>query len=175
MLPMIELGGNINIHSLFANWLRDMQRNGVETAEGRVYNHIDELLRDSCDELNSGRYLKAAAIWARITRLLSKQQTANKPQLEQQLVVVFKYMDSVDKMKPKDLTTVTLSMAKIVKNIREASHMKRINVYHQTLGRLLQKSNPFGHFHFAMAANKKMISFDARDLSNLLCLCTGWP
>lgn len=102
MLPIIGLHGNINIHMIgkspavryFCSWfsylLRDTQRNCVETAEGRVpfvqsINNIDDLLRDSCDELNSGRYLKASAIWACISQFLSEQQTTNNTQLEQHL------------------------------------------------------------------------------------------
>jgi hypothetical protein len=41
---------------------------------------------------------------------------------------------------------VTLLMAKIVNSIREANHARRINFYHQALGSILQKMNPFGPF-----------------------------
>jgi hypothetical protein len=74
-------------------------------------------------------------------------------------------MDSLDKMNSKDLSAVTLSMAKIAKSIREANKMKRMNVYHRELGSILQRTNPFGRF--AIAADRKLISFEVRDLSNL--------
>jgi hypothetical protein len=43
--------------------------------------------------------------------------------------------------------------------------MKRSNVYHRALGSLLQHSNPFGHF--AKAADRKLMDFEARHMSNL--------
>jgi hypothetical protein len=133
------------------------------------YHNIDDLLRDSIIFLDSGRPLPTGAVWTRIFRLMSERQpsqVSNNLQLEQNLVAIFRYtMDSLDKIKPKDLATITLSMAKIVKNIREASQMKRMNYCHRALGSLLQKSNPFGHF--AMAADRKLISFEERELSNI--------
>ena len=68
-------------------------------------------------------------------------------------------------MKYRDLTTVIHSMAKIVKCIREGNQTRTMNVYYQALGRLLQQENPFGHF--AKAADKQLMKFDARHVSNL--------
>jgi hypothetical protein len=104
-----------------------------------------------------------------ISRLLSqgKRVTTDKDLVQQQLDTLFKRtMNSVDKKKPKDLTTIILSMAKIVKTVREAIQMKRTNIYHQTLGNLLQRSNPFRHF--AKAAERILVKFDARNISNLV-------
>jgi hypothetical protein len=82
-----------------------------------------------------------------------QQQTANNTQLEQPLSAIFRYtVDSLDKMNCKDLSIVTLLMAKIVNSIREANHARRMNFYHQALGSILQKMNPFGRF--AKAADR---------------------
>jgi hypothetical protein len=132
---------------------------------------IDEVLRLAIKNIDNN-FLPSGAIWTLISRLLSRREriatnTADLVQWrEQQLTTLFQHtMSSLGKMKIKDLTTVTLSIAKIVKCIREASQTRTMNVNHQALGRLLQKSNPFGHF--AVAADRKLIEFDPRQLSNL--------
>jgi hypothetical protein len=118
---------------------------------------------------------QTAVAWTIMLRLLSKDNRSPRKgtvyvqgseQLEQQLDALFQHtMNSLDKMKHRDLTTVILSIAKIVKSIREANQTRTMNVYHQALESLLQKSNPFGHF--ATAADRKLIEFDPRSLSNL--------
>ncbi|KAL7507990.1 hypothetical protein ACHAXN_005094 [Cyclotella atomus] len=142
--------------------------------------NIDDVLRLALKDIDNLPPNQTAAAWTFILRLLTttNDQRRNRSlgrvaidvqgseQLEQQLDALFQHtMNSLVKMKYKDLTTVILSIAKVVKSIREANQTRTMNVYHQALESLLQKTNPFGHF--AMAADRKLIEFDARHLSNL--------
>jgi hypothetical protein len=143
--------------------------------------NIDDVLRLALKDIDNLPANQTAAAWTFILRLLTtttKDQRRNRgvgrvaidvqgsEQLEQQLDALFQHpMNPLVKMKYKDLTTVILSIAKVVKSIREANQTRTMNVYHQALESLLQKTNPFGHF--AMAADRKLIEFDARHLSNL--------
>jgi hypothetical protein len=139
--------------------------------------NIDEVLKLAINNIHNLQPTPTAAAWNFILRLLttSKDQSRNcgvgqlvqgSEQLEQHVSALFLHtMNSLEKMKHKDLTSVILSMAKFVKNIREANQMKRMTVYHRALGSLLQQSNPFGHF--ATTADRKLVDFDARHVSNL--------
>lgn len=77
----------------------------------------------------------------------------------------FQHTMSSHKLRSIDPTTIILSMATIVKSIREAHGRRRMSTYHQALQSVLQDSNPFGQF--ANAADSKVITFDARYMSNI--------
>jgi hypothetical protein len=91
--------------------------------------------------LESGGVLPSAPIWARISRLMSEQQprqVADHSILEQQVVeLVYHTMESLYHMKPKDLSTTILSMAKIAKTIREAKRRRKMNTTHLIFCQLL--------------------------------------
>ena len=130
--------------------------------------NIDDVLRLALKDIDNLSPNQTAVAWTFILRHLTKDQRRHRglgraaidvqgsEQLEQHLNDLFQHtMKSLDKMNYRDLATVILSMAKIVKNIREANNMKRLSVYHRALGSLLQQSNPFGHF--ANAAERELI------------------
>jgi hypothetical protein len=80
-------------------------------------------------------------------------------------------MNALELMKPKDLTTIILGLAKIVQNIQNAKEKRRVNTNQKVFGNVLldDKSNPnrITLNELAAAANNKLHRFDPRYLSNL--------
>ncbi|KAL7503366.1 hypothetical protein ACHAXN_001169 [Cyclotella atomus] len=147
-------------------------RRGSKVIRAIDYTSLDDLLRDSCDILNSGGLLPTAtaAVWARSSRLLSdKRQVASNLQLEQQVDQLFIYtMDSLNKLNHKELSTIILSIAKIAKTVKKA---KQKSGYHLAFGKLLldEESRPIeGVFDLlAIAADRILPHSDSRSLSNI--------
>jgi hypothetical protein len=139
------------------------------------YDSIDDLLRDSIDVLNSGGRVPTAAVWSRISRLMPERQprqNADNLQLEQGVDALFRHtMDSLGRLKPKDLTTIILSMAKIAKNVSDASRRKRVNNYQRAFGSILpdRNLNPSNDLFLVLAksADHLIAQFEPRCLSNL--------
>jgi hypothetical protein len=141
--------------------------------------NIDDVLKLVVDNIDNLPPNQVAAAWSFMPRLLSKEQrngldlrrtriddAKELEHREQQLQLFFQHtMSAIDKLRYRDLTTIVLSMAKSVKIIREAHERRKVNIYHQTLGSILQDSNPFGHF--AKAADRILVKFSARHMSNL--------
>jgi hypothetical protein len=79
--------------------------------------------------------------------------------------------NSLDTMRPKELTTIILAMAKIVQNVQSAKHRRRMNIYHEAFNELLldDKSTPRDIIfdRFCKAADETLRHFDARCLANL--------
>eukprot|EP00956_Cyclotella_meneghiniana_P012621 scaffold17948_cov37-Cyclotella_meneghiniana.AAC.6 len=114
-----------------------------------------------------------AATWNSISRLIFKDQRFhhNQLELEQQIRTLLQHTtDSLSRFRQKELATITLSIAKIVRSIREAHERRRVNFYHQAFGKILQESssNPNqGIFHaLAKATDANLPRFDARSFSN---------
>jgi hypothetical protein len=189
---------------------RDQGRNHVRLPLDGCRN-IDDVLKLVDKHIDNLPTNQAAAAWSFMSCLLSKEQRNGRDlrrtriddvqrpeQREQQLQLFFQHtMSSLDKLRYRDLTTIIFSMAKIVKSIRAAQERKGVSTYHHALRNIFQKSNPFGHF--ANAADAKVITFDARYMSNIaellecescrqntddvcckahvkscVCLCTRW-
>eukprot|EP00956_Cyclotella_meneghiniana_P012455 scaffold17701_cov38-Cyclotella_meneghiniana.AAC.2 len=115
-----------------------------------------------------------AATWNSISRLISKDQRFhhNRLELEQQIQALLHHTtDSLAKCKPKELATITLSIAKIVRSVREAHARRRVNFYHQSIGKVLQESssNPNqGIFHaLAKATDANLPHFESQALANI--------
>jgi hypothetical protein len=101
-----------------------------------------------------------------------QRETVNNQMLEQDVNDLFNHtMDSLDYMNYKDLTTIILSMAKIVKNVRKTKLRRKMNNIHQVFGQLLLNGDPNRMedvFDFcAMAADRTLPYSDARHISNL--------
>jgi hypothetical protein len=143
------------------------------------YNSIDDLLRDSCSVLNSGGSLRTAAVWSQISRLICAQQPSEtvinlqrEQQLEQQVDELFhNTMASLDRLKPKELTTIILSMAKITKTVKGAKQNRQMNSIQREFSELFVEEDSSlmkEIFDFcAMAADRILPLYDARHLSNL--------
>ncbi|KAL7507662.1 hypothetical protein ACHAXN_004803 [Cyclotella atomus] len=144
------------------------------------YNNIDELIRDSTKILTAGGLLPAAAVWNRMFRLLSDQKLPlrkansndNHMELGQQIAVLHKHtMSSLCRRKPKELTTIILSSAKIAQHIQRAMQKRCMNRIHCALANVFldDQSNPRRDLFnlCAKAANEKLPNYEARYLSNL--------
>eukprot|EP00956_Cyclotella_meneghiniana_P043162 scaffold255384_cov79-Cyclotella_meneghiniana.AAC.1 len=114
-----------------------------------------------------------AATWNSISRLIFKDQRFHhkRLELEQQIRTLLQHTtDSLSRCRQKELAIITLSIAKIVRSIREAHERGRVNFYHQAFGKVLQESsaNPNqGMSHaLAKATDANLPRFDARQLSN---------
>eukprot|EP00956_Cyclotella_meneghiniana_P030018 scaffold74564_cov56-Cyclotella_meneghiniana.AAC.4 len=135
---------------------------------------IDEILQTASKRIDDSLPVPDAAVWSSISRMITRQQFSkhrNTDIIELEISVLLRYTcDSFNKFKPKDLATITLSIAKIVRSIREAHQRRNVNIYHQAFGKVLQESstNPNqGIFHaLAKATDANLPQFAARDLSN---------
>eukprot|EP00956_Cyclotella_meneghiniana_P028404 scaffold65823_cov40-Cyclotella_meneghiniana.AAC.1 len=135
---------------------------------------IDEILETASKRIDESLPVPNAAVWSSISRMISRQQFSKHRStdiIEHQISVLLRYTcDSLNKSKPKDLATITLSIAKIVRSIREAHQRRRVSIYHQAFGKVLQESssNPNqGIFHaLAKATDAKLPHFESQALAN---------
>eukprot|EP00956_Cyclotella_meneghiniana_P009487 scaffold13137_cov57-Cyclotella_meneghiniana.AAC.8 len=135
---------------------------------------IDEILQTASKRIDDSLPVSYAAVWSSISRMISQQRFSkhrNTDIIEHQISVLLRYTcDSLNKSNPKDLATITLSVAKIVRSIREAHERRRVNIYHQAFGSVFQESssNPNRSiFHaLAKATYANLPDFESRYLSN---------
>eukprot|EP00956_Cyclotella_meneghiniana_P016884 scaffold27127_cov74-Cyclotella_meneghiniana.AAC.1 len=135
---------------------------------------IDEILETASKRIDESLPVADAAVWSSISRMITRQQFSkhrNTDTIEHQISVLLRFTcDSLTKLKPRQLSEITLSIAKIVQSIREANQRRRVSIYHQAFGKVLQESssNPNqGIFHaLAKATDANLPRFDARSLSN---------
>eukprot|EP00956_Cyclotella_meneghiniana_P033189 scaffold94258_cov68-Cyclotella_meneghiniana.AAC.2 len=118
-----------------------------------------------------------AAMWTYIFRLVSKgqrQKFVHKEDVAQLELLVWDIlevtMDSLPRMRPRDLATIILQLAKIA-NFVNSKHFKKLSASELALKNILldERSNPqHGIFDpLAEAANQIIIDFEPRYLSNL--------
>jgi hypothetical protein len=103
------------------------------------YYDIGELVQ-AANELEGLNAQNIAAVWSRITRLVSERQSRSFAEEEVMLQIrtlIVHTMKSMGAMQPKELTTIILSMAKIVKNVREAKQRRRVNIYQEAFDYIL--------------------------------------
>eukprot|EP00956_Cyclotella_meneghiniana_P018509 scaffold30905_cov45-Cyclotella_meneghiniana.AAC.1 len=135
---------------------------------------IDEILQTASKRIDDSLPVPIAAVWSSISRMITRQQFSKHRStdiIEHQVSVLLRYTcDSLNKSKPKDLSTITLSIAKIVRSIREAHHRRRMNIYHQAFGKVLQVNNSKPDqsiLHaLAKATDANLHHFDERSFSN---------
>eukprot|EP00956_Cyclotella_meneghiniana_P003305 scaffold4007_cov49-Cyclotella_meneghiniana.AAC.5 len=135
--------------------------------------NVDEVLQLVAKHIHSLHPNQTAAAWTFISKLMMKDLRCqqNRFELEQQMRSFLQHTThSLIRCNPRQLSTITLTIAKIVGNIREAHQRRRVNIYHQAFGKVLQESssNPNqGIFHaLAKATDANLPRFDARCLSN---------
>ena len=135
---------------------------------------IDEILHTASKRIDDSLPVSYAAVWSSISRMISQQRFSKHRStdiIEHQISVLLRFTcDSLTKLKPRQLSEITLSIAKIVQSIREAHQRRRVNFYHQAFGKVLQESssNPNQSiFHaLAKATDANLPDFESRDLSN---------
>jgi hypothetical protein len=136
---------------------------------------VDEVLRISSERIDNSLPVPSAAVWTSISRLITKPHFDIHHDVEKeegQVRILLQHtQDSLEKLKSKDLTTITLSIAKIVQNIREAHQRRQVNIYHQVLGAVLRENNSDPNtstsIFIAMAktADENLYQFEPRELS----------
>ncbi|KAL3769288.1 hypothetical protein ACHAWO_007960 [Cyclotella atomus] len=147
------------------------------------YDSINDLLEAAADVLSSGGSLPTASIWSRLARLMSQRQpyqklsnpTSQKEQtvdtLKLQVGAIFKHtIKSFDAARPKEMTTIILSMAKIAVNALKSRKQRRVSNFQKVFGNLFfdgQNINEVLFRHLAIRANDSLPHFNARELSNL--------
>jgi hypothetical protein len=140
---------------------------------------VDGVLRISLERIGDSLPVPNAAVWTSISRLITKPHfdIHHDVDLKQhQVRILLQHtQDSLGKLKPKELATITLSIAKIVQSIREAHQRRRANIYHQALGAILRENNSDPNksifMALAKAADENLYQFEPRELSNLAYAC----
>ena len=135
---------------------------------------IDEILQTASKRIDESLPVPDAAVWSSISRMITRQQFSKHRStdiIEHQISALLRFTcDSMTKLKPRQLSEITVSIAKIVQSIREAHQRRRVSIYHQAFGKVLQESssNPNqGIFHaLVKATDAELPHFDARYLSN---------
>lgn len=138
------------------------------------YNSLHELLQTAIGRLGNISHSGIAAVWSKIPRLLSRHhdmEELNLKQCEFEISALLEHtMESMGRFGSKDLATVTLGMAKIVKSVK-GGDATRFNVYQQALHKVLldvDVSDNSSIFRtLAKEANVNMDRFKPRELSNL--------
>eukprot|EP00956_Cyclotella_meneghiniana_P036776 scaffold130474_cov33-Cyclotella_meneghiniana.AAC.1 len=137
------------------------------------FRNVGDVLKLVMKHIDKSAPIPTAATWNAISRLIFKDQRFhhNRLELEQQIHALLQHTtNSLGKCKPKELATITLSIAKIVRSIREAHERRRVNFYHQAFGKVLQESssNPNqGIFHaLAKATDANLLLFESQALAN---------
>eukprot|EP00956_Cyclotella_meneghiniana_P037576 scaffold140783_cov73-Cyclotella_meneghiniana.AAC.1 len=138
---------------------------------------VEEILRIASENIDSLSPNTLAAVWSTIPRLMAKQrqhqsEREDTEKLRGQIMTVLKHTrKSMKKTRPKELTTVTLGMAKIVKNVRDGKQSTRPNANQQVFRRLFldNKANPTANIFQPLTnrANDILMKFEPRCLSNL--------
>lgn len=172
-------------HVAFRFYTRQTKQKFLNVADCTT---IQELLQTTRENLDQLPLTAVAAVWSRLHRLLSKHPAilhhhldtkhthgshANQGELEVFSLVEYT-MNSLHSSTPKDLTTIILGMAKIVKHIRdEKRHRNRSfnENYQRAFNQFIldAESNPKEDiFHtLAQTANDLLPRFNSRELSNL--------
>eukprot|EP00956_Cyclotella_meneghiniana_P007914 scaffold10504_cov55-Cyclotella_meneghiniana.AAC.1 len=149
------------------------------------HNHVDFRDCETVDDalqlaLEQVDYLypdQNAAMWSSVFRLLSNGQLRNVvhkedvPRLELLIWDVLEVtMDLLPRMRPRDLTTIILQLAKISNRV-SPRHYKRLSASELALKNILldERSSPQNSIFdpLAEAANQIIIDFEPRQLSNL--------
>eukprot|EP00956_Cyclotella_meneghiniana_P027156 scaffold60399_cov70-Cyclotella_meneghiniana.AAC.2 len=138
---------------------------------------VDDALQLALDQ---GDYLSTAenaAMWSSVFRLLSKDQQRkvvhkeNAAQLELLFWDILEVtMDSLPRMRPRDLTTIILQLAKISNRV-SSKHYKRLSASELALKNILLDERSIPQYSIfdplAEAANQILVDFEPRYLSNL--------
>eukprot|EP00956_Cyclotella_meneghiniana_P020910 scaffold37526_cov59-Cyclotella_meneghiniana.AAC.4 len=138
---------------------------------------VDDALQLALEEGETLYPDHIAAMWSSIFRLLSKGQQnkfVHKEDVAQLELLIWDVlevtMDSLPRMRPKDLTTIIIQLAKISNRV-SSRHYKRLSASELALKNILfdEESNPqYSIFDpLAEAANQIIIEFEPRYLSNL--------
>eukprot|EP00956_Cyclotella_meneghiniana_P030637 scaffold77880_cov74-Cyclotella_meneghiniana.AAC.2 len=133
---------------------------------------IDEILQTASKRIDDSVPVPIAAVWSSISRMITQQQFSKHRNIDiHNIQVLLRYTsDSLKKSKTKDLATVTLSIAKIVRSIREAHQRRHVNIYHQAFGTVLQDENSKPNqsiFHaLVKATDAKLPDFKPQALAN---------
>jgi hypothetical protein len=145
---------------------------------------VDEVFQLAIEQRHDLPPHKLAAAWHRLSQILSRrqryQQNSNnqdaiKQEVAQRELEIFDIlleptMNSLDRLRPRELTTITLAMAKIVNGLL-AKPKKQWSIDQRAFGNILldENSKPQeGIFHpLAEAANDTLPDCEPRGLSNL--------
>ena len=138
---------------------------------------VDELLQLAVEQREILNPNQNAAMWTYIFRLMSKgqqQKVVHKEDAAQLELLIWDVlevtMDSLPRMRPRDLTTIILQLAKIANRVNSKSY-KRLSATELAMQNILfdEESNPqYSIFDpLAEAANQIIIDFEPRYLSNL--------
>ena len=145
----------------------------------RDFNDLDELFKAVEKSIDSLHDHSMAAVWSRIPQLLAplqSQRHRHSVTEEQEVMLLIRAvlvhtLVFMETMQPKELTTIILSMAKIVKIVRQAYQKRRTNIYLRAFGDFLLIDSTYARGiifdRSAEAANRILKEFDARYLSNL--------
>eukprot|EP00956_Cyclotella_meneghiniana_P040618 scaffold200815_cov53-Cyclotella_meneghiniana.AAC.1 len=144
--------------------------------------HANEVLELAVDNISGLPPNQIAAVWSFVSRLMAKPQRRggqNKAirkedheKLKRQIMTVLKNTrQSTKKMRPKELTTITLGMAKIVKYVRDGEQSRRLNANQQVFCSVFldDKANLTASIFQPLTkrANDILMEFEPRYLSNL--------
>ena len=147
---------------------------------------VDEVLRTATEQLNDMTTGTLAAVWAAISRLLSTSHPSKNPKkngcsdvtdYEPQIHDIIEYtILSADILSLKELATIILAMAKVIKNVRTAQEKGRVNAYQRAFRNVFIDDESFLHRNYfeplSDAANAIITSddthyYETRHLTNI--------
>eukprot|EP00956_Cyclotella_meneghiniana_P040621 scaffold200815_cov53-Cyclotella_meneghiniana.AAC.4 len=144
--------------------------------------NVDEVIELAIDNINGMPPNQIAAVWSSIPRLMSKSQHRRNQYVQKEedtaeqmgyniITILKQTIKSSRKMAPKDLSTITLGMAKIVKNVRYGKQKRGPNVSPNAFELIFfdDNKNPRTNIFKPLAerANDILGDCNPRDLSNL--------
>eukprot|EP00956_Cyclotella_meneghiniana_P007358 scaffold10020_cov60-Cyclotella_meneghiniana.AAC.1 len=138
---------------------------------------VDDVLHRALEQGQNLYPNHIAAMWTYIFRLVSKGQQQNvvhKEDVAQLELLIWDIlevtMDSVPRMRPRDLTTIILQLAKLTNRV-SSRHYKKLSASDLALKNILldeESSTQYSIFDpLAEAANQILVDFESRQLSNI--------
>lgn len=163
------------LHESNANNLRHMSKRPWVVKNSRF---IEDLLEEAVERINDLPPNTVAAVWSTVPVLLSRRHRKRDQltreqalmQCESQIESIVKHtMNSLKGMRPKEIATITVGVAKVVQNIQQTKK-ERWSVDQQAFGNILMndKSSQECILHpLAEAANNVLQDCDPCQLSDL--------
>ena len=140
----------------------------------RKGNTIEELVQLAYDHLDTIASRKIAAFWPSLVKHVQNHRGGNsRYQLNEQLAkILYNTLESLYKFDGRDIATVAISLAKIMKQVESRGQRADTGSLHRILHNLLvginYENKHYIFSEFAMHAIPILYTFDARSLSNLI-------
>jgi hypothetical protein len=141
----------------------------------RQCNTIDDLIETAYDHLDTISPGGIAAFWPSLVKHVQNHHGGkSRAQLNEQLAkILYNTMESMHKFDGRDIATIAISLAKIMKQVesrgqRADTGSLHRNLHHLLIGEVNSENKHYIFSEIAMHAFPILYTFDARSLSNLI-------